>query len=236
MKQELGKVAIDPETGRDVGAGTFPVSKLGIPVDVAKVRANKTINPEDSVVSPMVFEIPKKKLNEGLSRSDLMVLNIIAANKWKRPIYFTSPYGDLGFGQYLRKDGLSYRLVPIRTEYPAANWVLEGALRQMQLGGTQIRDNNESLMYNNLMEKFGFGGAERKEFILMKRTAVIYLISVQYMRKPQVIWQTTAKKTEALKLLDKVEAGIDPANLPYAMVSRFNSHNQTGLLYLEACL
>src|SRR5688572_24537271 len=111
MKQELGKPAIDPETGRDVGAGTFPVSKLGIPVDVATVRGNKTLNPEDSVVSPMVFEIPQRKLSAGLSRSDLMVLNIIAANKWKRPIYFTSPYGDLGFAQYLRKDGLSYRLV-----------------------------------------------------------------------------------------------------------------------------
>ncbi len=30
------------------------------------------------------------------------------------------------------------------------------------------------------------------------------------------------KKEEAQKLLDKVEAGIDPGNLPYAMVSRFN--------------
>ena len=67
MKQELGKPAIDPETGRDVGAGTFPVSRLGIPVDVATVRANKTVNPEDSVVSPMVFEIPKRKLDR---RSD----------------------------------------------------------------------------------------------------------------------------------------------------------------------
>ncbi len=62
MKQELGKPAIDPETGRDVGAGTFPVSRIGIPVDVAAVRANKTVNPEDSIVSPMVFEIPQGKL------------------------------------------------------------------------------------------------------------------------------------------------------------------------------
>ena len=43
-----------------------------------------------------------------------------------------------------------------------------------------------------------------------------------------------AKKNRRQKLLDKVEKGIDTDNLPYAMVSRFNSHNQTGLLYLEA--
>ena len=30
------------------------------------------------------------------------------------------------------------------------------------IGGTQVRDNNESAMYTNLMEKFGFGGADKK--------------------------------------------------------------------------
>lgn len=235
MKQELGKPAIDPETGRDVGAGTFPVSRVGIPVDPAVVRANKTINPEDSVVSPMAFEIPQRKLAVGLSRSDLMVLNIIAANKWKRPIYFTSPYGDLGFAQYLRKDGLSYRLVPIKTEYPQANWVLEGALRQMQLGGTQVRDNNESAMYNNLMERFEFGGAGKKGvyFDEENRRHLLNIRSVYAEAAGNMA--DKGEKDKAQKLLDKVEAGIDPANMPYAMVSRFNSHNQTGLLYLESC-
>ena len=46
-------------------------------------------------------------------KNDLAVLNIIAANKWDRPIYFTMPYNDLGFANYLRRDGLSYRLVPV---------------------------------------------------------------------------------------------------------------------------
>lgn len=43
------------------------------------------------------------------------------------------------------------------------------------------------------------------------------------------------RKDEAQKLLDKVEAGINPANLPYGLVSRYNSHNQTSMVYLEAC-
>ncbi len=42
-------------------------------------------------------------------KNDLAVMNVIAANKWKRPIYFTSPFSELGFSQYLRADGLSYR-------------------------------------------------------------------------------------------------------------------------------
>ncbi len=236
MKQELGKPALDPATGRDAGAGAFPVSRLGIPVDVAAVRANKTVNPEDSIISPMIFEIPKSKLDAGLSRSDLMVLNIIAANKWNRPIYFTSPYGELGFSQYLRKDGLSYRLVPIRTKYPQANWALDQALRQMQLGGTQVRDNNDAVMYKNLMEKFAFGGADKKGvyFDEENRRHLLNIRSVYAEAAGNMADE--GKKEEAQKLLEKVENGIDPTNLPYAMVSRFNSHNQTGLLYLEACL
>ena len=35
MKNELGKPAIDPETGRDVGSGSFPVSRFSVPVDTA---------------------------------------------------------------------------------------------------------------------------------------------------------------------------------------------------------
>ncbi len=120
MKKELGKPAIDPETGRDVGARNFPVSSLSVPVDAATGKSNKTVNPEDSVVSPMVFEIPQSKLDGGLIRSDLMVLNIIAANKWKRPIYFTSPYGDLVL------DNIS-----VKMDYPIALFLLKQNTRRL---------------------------------------------------------------------------------------------------------
>ncbi len=234
MRNELGKPVMDPETGRDVGTNSFPVSKVGVPVDAAKVRANGTVNPEDSIVSPMVFEIPQRTLG-GMTRSDLMILNIIAANKWQRPIYFTSPYGELGFGQYLRKDGLSYRLVPIRAEYPQANWVLEQTLRPSGIGGTQIRDNNESAMYKNLMEKFEFGGADKKGVYFDEENRRHLLNIRAVYAEAAGNMADKGKKDEAGKLLDKAEKGIDTGNMPYAMVSRFNSHNQTGLLYLEAC-
>ncbi len=126
MKNVLGKPNIDPETKRDIGYGSFPVSRFSVPVDTSLVRKNGTVNPSDSVLSDMLFEIPESKLNEGgLLRSDLIILNIIASNAWKRPIYFTSPYGELGFRQYLRKDGMAYRLVPVKIKYPQTNWVAD---------------------------------------------------------------------------------------------------------------
>src|SRR5690606_33833135 len=115
-------------------------------------------------LSPLQFDIPKNNLY----KNDLVILNIIAANKWKRPIYFTSAFGELGFGQYLRKDGLAFRLVPAVMKYPQQDWVLERKMQEISqqlrvgLGGTNIRDNNLEVMFQNLNEKFLFGGAGTK--------------------------------------------------------------------------
>jgi len=235
MKNVLGKPNFDPETGRDVGYGSFPVAKFRVPVNQELVRQNGTVNPTDSVESELKFEIPKNKLDGGLVRSDFMILNIIASNNWKRPIYFTSPMGELGFSQYLRKDGLSYRLVPISMKYPQQNWIVDQTLRQVRMGGTQIRDNNTDFMYDNLMTKFEFGGADKKGvyFDEENRRHILNLRSLYAEAIGNMA--DAGKKEEALKLLDKVEKGIEPGNLPYGLVSRYNSHNQTTLIYLEAC-
>jgi hypothetical protein len=235
MKDVLGDTTqYKDEKGRDIGPTYFPVARLSVPVDLAVVKANGTVNPGDSILPQVLIELDEKKLGEGLIRSDLMIFNIIAANNWKRPIYFTSPFGELGFGQYLRKDGLSYRLVPIKNKFPQSNWVTEQTLRQMGAGGTQIRDNNDSVIYKNLIEKFGFGGAGKKGVYFDEENRRHLLNIRQVYAEAAGNLADEEKKDEAQKLLDKAEKGIDTDNLPYAMVSRYNSHNQTGLIYLEA--
>ncbi len=227
----LGQPNLDPDTKRDVGPETFPVRKFILPVDVNKVRSNGTVTPGDSVLSEIRFEIGRNSLQ----RNDLIILNIIAANKWDRPIYFTSPYGELGFGDQLRKDGLAYRLVPAKLSYPQSNWEANNAMRQLGLGGTQIRDNNLDTIYRNLMTKYEFGGADKKGVYFDEENR-------RHLNNIRSLFAEVAgnladagRKDEAVKILDKVEAGINPANLPYGMTSRFNSHNQTTVIYLEAC-
>jgi len=60
----------------------LPVKKVSLPVDIAKVRKNGTVEPGDSVAAEIRFELPK----DMLLKNDMAVLNIIAANKWSRPI------------------------------------------------------------------------------------------------------------------------------------------------------
>jgi len=218
--------------GKDDNVNSFPVKRFVVPVDSSVVRKNGLVNPSDELVSPMPFEIPENK--NDLNRADLVILNMIAANNWKRPIYFTSPWGDLGFGQYIRKEGLSFRLVPVKNNFPQQNWIVDQVMRQARIGGTAIRDNNTNKMYENLMNKFKFGGANLAGvyFDEENRRHLLTIRSTYAEAAGNLADQN--RKPEAINILNKAEAGINPSNLPYAMPSRFNSHNQSALIYLEA--
>lgn len=59
-------------------------------------------------VDPTVF-------NQAIRVQDYMVLNIIGANSWRKPLYFAVTVSDqnkLNLDPYLRMDGLSFKLVP----------------------------------------------------------------------------------------------------------------------------
>lgn len=227
MKNEMGKKAIDDETGRDVGPATFGEKRFSVPVDTALVRRNGTVNANDTVVSEMRFEVPVQQgARLFIQKNDLTILNIIAANNWKRPIYFTSPYGSLGFGNYLRKDGLTYRLVPIVLQRPQDKWIIN---QRVGLAG----DLNIDAADKNLSDKFVFTSKKGAYFDEENRRHGLSI---------RTIFAETAgdladagKKDEALKLLNKAESTIDSNDLPYAMISsRQSAHNLYGLMYLEA--
>ncbi len=230
MKDFLGAQNIDPETGQDVGQMRLPISKFLVPVDKALILKNGTANADDSLADNMAFEIPRR----ALQRSDLMILNIIASNKWQRPIYFTSPYGELGFGSYIRKDGLAYRLLPFPAKAPQQNWVIEQALRQMGAGGTSMRDNNLTAIYDNLIHKYEFGGAN-KPGVYFDEENRRHLLNIRgIFAEAAGNLADAGKIKEAEALLEKEAKGILTENMPYGMVSRYSQHNQTGLMLAEA--
>lgn len=190
----------------------FPVKKFKVSVDEAVVRSNKTVNAADTVVSEMLIEIPEKK--NVLMKNDLAILNVIAANKWKRPIYFTAPYtgSELGFAQYLRKDGLSYRLVPVKNNSGI----------------------NTDWMVDKLMNKFGFGSANIKGVYFDEQNRLhLNSIRMAYAEAAASLADQN-RKGEALKVLDKADKNILNENHPYAMVSKNNQHNYFTFKFLEA--
>ncbi|MCZ8331438.1 MAG: DUF2723 domain-containing protein [Flavobacterium sp.] len=107
---------IDLENGQTIHF--YPTNKIRIPVDKNNIIQNKVVNPKynDSIVPFIDLDIKGR----AMYKNRLMMLDVIANNNWKRPVYFTGgSFGDddyLWMKDYLQLDGLVYKLVPVKTK------------------------------------------------------------------------------------------------------------------------
>jgi len=191
---------------------TFPSKKVFIPVDTALVRQNGTVNAGDSIDTEVKFDIPK----DYLYKNDAAVLNIIAANKWKRPIYFTSAdAGGLGFQAYIRQDGLTYRLVPIKNQEVNEPWIYEKMMSDKFKSGNADKKG----VY--------FDEENRRHLNNIRQAYAIAAINLAQSEDPE-------KKKKAVNMLEKCDKMMLQENFPYGMVSRFQQHNTVSMIMLQA--
>jgi Protein of unknown function (DUF2723) len=194
-------------------ANAFPTRFVSVPVDAALVRSNGTVNATDSMVNELRFEIPKRTLY----KNDAAILNIIAANKWQRPIYFTSPYGNLGFEKYLRMDGLTYRFVPIENKEV-----------------NRMTAVNDEWVKDKMMNKFVFGNAD-KPGVYYDEENRRHLNSIRgAYAQAAISLAENNKKEDAKKMLDKCDKMMLQENFAYGMVSRYQQHNDISRQFLLA--
>ncbi|MEZ4793449.1 MAG: DUF2723 domain-containing protein, partial [Gelidibacter sp.] len=106
-----------------VNGNYFPTRHVRIPVNKEEVLRNGIVKQKDAdkFVVNIVIEIK----GSALYKNRLLMLDIVANNDWKRPIYFTGgSFGDddyIWMKDYLQLDGLCYKLVPIKTPVDRAN-------------------------------------------------------------------------------------------------------------------
>ncbi|MEE9363894.1 MAG: DUF2723 domain-containing protein [Cellulophaga sp.] len=105
-----------PESNLDIVY--YPTNKIRIPVNKKNVLESGLVKLKDSalIVDFIDVDLPKG----ALPKNRILMLDIIANNDWKRPIYFSGGSFDnaeyIWMKDYLQLDGLAYKLVPIRTE------------------------------------------------------------------------------------------------------------------------
>jgi hypothetical protein len=187
---------------------SFPVKNVTVPVDAAAAIKNGTVNASDSIVASLDFSLPRN----ALMKNESAVLNIIAANNWKRPIYFTNAGAELGFDQYLRRDGLSYRLAPVKNSKVNTNWMLD-----------------------KLTNKFSFGNAD-KAGVYFDEENRRHLNGIRSAYAELAIdLAAKNRKEDARAVLNKVDKMMLQSNFGYGLTSRGNIHNRNSLLFLEAC-
>ncbi len=190
---------------------TFPVNKVSVPVDIELVKKTIKFNPGDSIVSELKLDIKKSFLQ----KNDLAILAVIAANKWQRPIYFTSTQEleELGLEKYTRMEGMSYRLVPVESS------------------GVE-----KDIAYNNIMNKFVYGNAS-KPGVFFDEENRRHINSIRAAHGFLGLSLTEVnKKDSARKILQRYDQMVLSTNVPYGMTSnRGNQHNRISLTYLLAC-
>ncbi|MBU3677728.1 MAG: DUF2723 domain-containing protein, partial [Chitinophagaceae bacterium] len=119
LTEALTIAGAESQNNRDSrGNISMPTRKMRLPVDSNYLRKNYPnglvvkADTQTRLVSAIDFEI----MPNGVAyKNDWAILNIVAANAWKRPIYFANsidPGHYEGLEQYLRMEGLAYKLVP----------------------------------------------------------------------------------------------------------------------------
>lgn len=203
--QNTNEVAVDAaklmafirDDGNKVGlqGGNFvnyiPTRHFKIPVDREKVVANGTVTPDkkNQVVSELTWSVGEEK--RILSKSEMVILDILAHNNWERPIYFTTTIGRSGYfnlTKYFQVDGFCYRLVPI------ANNSQEGQL----LGSV-----NTKVLGPNLMEKFEWGNIDTDRSIYLDHTNTRLLGNIRmYFLQLAEAYLKEGKTQEAINVVD----------------------------------
>jgi hypothetical protein len=92
-------------------------------------------NQLDSIKDFIAWDIQRNDLY----KSDLMILDMIATNQWKRPIYFSTTLSNssyLNLKEFMQREGLAFRLMPFKVEGASQGFV------------------NTDIMYKNLVENF----------------------------------------------------------------------------------
>jgi hypothetical protein len=162
------------------------------------------------VLSPDGQPINFKKARR-FTRSEMMVMEMLSTNEWKRPMYFATTVGSdyhLGLDPYLELTGLAYQITPTRSA--------DGRPRV-----------NTERMYDNMMNKFRYGNVNKPGIYLDENT-------LRMCRTHRMMFYELAETLYNEGQYDKVVAVLDYAEemLPgYNVSYDYTSASMAALYY-----
>lgn len=205
----------------------YPGKNVYVNLDRNKLMKILTLSPGDTLTDRLNFSIEASR--NYLTKGDFAILNIIAANINDRPICFTDENNEirsLGLTNYLRREGMIYRLVPAgnlkRTETDVASAKLD---KEFKFGNAQTKG-----VY--------FDEENRRHLQSIRDVYVeVALELVNESRAAEARGNTDeakAKMEKAKQLLKKTHTNIPSYSLPYGIPSRGGFNNYSSLRMAEA--
>jgi hypothetical protein len=177
--------------------------KLRLPVNIENVKKYGIVAEEDydKIVDTLYLDIPAHK--KSISKTELMILDMLSNYNWDRPIYFVSQGGDLevGIKNYLQFEGFAYKLVPIKSTTRTAEIGQIDALKMFDkvmkvYEWDNLADTTINVDYQNLAT---FNGVMNIRAIFVQ--TAIGLFEDGY-------------KEKAVQVLDRMQEVMVPQNFP----------------------
>ena len=174
----------------------IPTDSIVVTVDKEAVRKSGMMIAGDSI--PDVMHISLKG-RSNIYKSELMMYEMLATTNWERPMYVAitvgrDNYGDLG--KNFVREGLADRITPFDTE---------------KSGKTMDTEK----MYDNLMNKFKFGGLENPDIYLDETVLRMCYTHRRIFAQLGLQLLREGKNDKAQKLLEKAEQAIPAYNVPH---------------------
>jgi len=192
-------LSTDPQTKRE-GEAFIPSNHLFLPIDAKQVISTGTLPASrvGEIVPQMDIQLDRR-----ITKSSLMILELLKENNWKRPVYFATTVGDeyyMGLNDHFELTGLAYQILPVG---------VKGA-------GTGV---NTDEMYTNMMTKFRYGGINNPKVYLDEN--ITRMCRTHRMMFSQLIGALVAKgdSVRALKALDYCEKQIPGTTVRHDYIS-----------------
>ena len=178
----------------------IPTKNFRVSVDKQKVVANGTVPKEkaDRIVDNIDWVVNKNYI----MKNDLIILDILAANDWERPVYFAITTGSdsyLGLTDYFQLEGLAYRLVPYKAQS------FDG----------QPGEVAREIMYNNLMNDFRWGGMDENDIYMNENNRRMCMNFRNNFSRLAGEFIRSGDKERAKNVLDRCIEVIPEENVPY---------------------
>lgn len=200
MKTAFDFVLSDDPATKNKGESFIPSKQLFLPIDAQQVIKNGSLSTERAgEIIPRI----DVTLNRRLTKSEIMILEMLKTNNWERPMYFAVTVGDdyyLGLSDHFELTGLAYQILPIGAK---------GA-------GPQV---NTKEMYDNMMNKFRYGNIRDPKVYLDENT--MRMCRTHRMMFSQLITAlyNEGDSVRALKALDYCEKMIPGTTVRHDYVS-----------------
>ena len=195
----------DVRTKRE-GENYLPSDQLYIPIRPEEALGENSVFAGRFDESELSDRIPVK-LGRRLTKSEMMVLEMINQAKWTRPIYFAATVGPdyyQGMEPFMENTGLAYQITPVRTkDYDRTG---------------RVRVNVEK-MYDNLMNKFAYGNMSQEGIYIDENLMRMCRTHRMMFAELTAALLEQGDKERAVKVLDKAEAELPGYNIPYDYTS-----------------